>query len=165
VGSVQIQWTVTHFIAAAAPPRSTMSETGLREQIAAEAARLLLRGKEQDIAAARKRAARWLRRKRLHRDELPSNAEIQVQMYALAGVMSAERDPATLYQMRHFALELLDLLADFHPQCTGPVTSGSVTAGAEIVLEVTGPVGDVRARLHAAGLSVRVVAAQAWLPV
>jgi len=127
----------------------------LREQIAAEAARLLLRGKEQDFAAARKRAARWLRRKRVHREEMPSNAEIQVQMYALSGVMSAERDPATLYQMRHFALELMELLADFNPQCSGAVAGGPITAGAEISIEVSAAVSDVEARLRAAGLVTR----------
>jgi len=132
-----------------------MSDQDLREQIAAEAARLLLRGKEQDFAAARKRAARWLRRKRLRREEMPSNAEIQVQMYALSGVMSAERDPATLSQMRHFAAELMELLAEFVPRCSGAVTGGAVTAGAEIVLDVAGRVDDVRARLQSARLPAR----------
>jgi hypothetical protein len=132
-----------------------MTRDHLREQIAAEAARLLLRGKERDFAAARKRAARWLRRQRLHRDELPSNAEIQVQMYALAGVMSAERDPATLYQMRHLAWQLAELLADFSPRCAGAVAEGPVTPGADVVLEVQGEIDAVYTRLQAAGLRGR----------
>ena len=126
----------------------------LREQIAAEAARLMLRGKEQDFAAARKRAARWLKRKRIRREEMPSNAEIQVQLYALSGVMAAERDPATLIQMRRFALQLADLLAEFHPRCGGAITGGSVVTGAEIVLEVCGDADEVKSRLRAAGFPI-----------
>jgi hypothetical protein len=71
-----------------------MSSDELREQIAKEAARLMLRGKESDFAAARKRAARWLKRKRLTREEIPSNQEIQVQIYALSGLMASELTPA-----------------------------------------------------------------------
>lgn len=132
-----------------------MTREDLREQIAAEAARLLLRGKERDFASARKRAARWLRRKRLHRDEIPSHAEIQVQMYALSGVMAAERDPAVQYQMRRTAWQLAELLADFAPRCAGAVIEGPVTPGAEVLLEVRGEVSAVEARLRAAGLRAR----------
>jgi len=71
-----------------------MSSDELREQIAIEAARLMLRGKEADFASARKRAARWLKRKRLTREEIPSNQEIQVQIYALSGLMASELSPA-----------------------------------------------------------------------
>jgi hypothetical protein len=71
-----------------------MSANELREQIAKEAARLMLRGKESDFSAARKRAARWLKRKKLTRDEIPSNQEIQVQIYALSGLMESELTPA-----------------------------------------------------------------------
>jgi hypothetical protein len=129
----------------------------VREQIAAEAARLLLRGKERDFAAARKRAARWLKRRRLRREEIPSNQEIQVQLYALAGVMAAERDPATLAQMRQFAAQVMDVLAPLAPRCAGAVVGGSLTAGAEILLAVQGSVDDVHARLRAAGFRCRSV--------
>ncbi|MGH7200070.1 MAG: HD domain-containing protein [Planctomycetaceae bacterium] len=71
-----------------------MSRWKLREAIAAEAARLLLRGEESDYLAARKRAARWLSRKRLPPEDLPTSAEIQSQLYALAGLFSEEASPA-----------------------------------------------------------------------
>lgn len=133
-----------------------MSSDELREQIATEAARLLLRGKEQDFAAARKRAARWLKRKRLRRDEIPSNAEIQVQMYALAGLLAAERDSAALLQMRQFAAGLLTLLASFEPVCSGAVEGGPTTAGAEIVIDLArGTAAEVRQLLQAAGIDAR----------
>lgn len=58
----------------------------LRHKIAAEAARLMLRGKFADVLSARRQAARWLIRGRVPVDELPTVAEIQQELYALAGL-------------------------------------------------------------------------------
>jgi len=127
----------------------------LRQQIATEAARLLLRGKEQDFTAARKRAARWLKRRKLRRENMPSNAEVQVQMYALSGVMAAERDPAVAWQLRHFALQLLELFDDLQPVARGAVSDGCPTPGAEIGVSVVGSREVALPRLKAAGLSAR----------
>lgn len=129
----------------------------LRQQIAIEAARLLLRGKEHDFTAARKRAARWLKRRKLRREDMPSNAEVQVQMYALSGVMASERDPAVAWQMRSFAAQLMELLADFQPRAQGAVLDGCATLGAEIIVTVIGPRDVIASRLKSAGLSVRNV--------
>ena len=132
-------------------------DENLRQQIATEAARLLLRGKEQDFTAARKRAARWLKRRKLRREDMPSNAEVQVQMYALSGVLAAERDPAVAWQLRHFAGQLMDFLSDLQPRARGAVLDGCATLGAEIVVSVVGPRDVVAGRLKAAGLTVRTV--------
>ncbi len=132
-------------------------DENLRQQIAIEAARLLLRGKEQDFTAARKRAARWLKRRKLRREDMPSNAEVQVQMYALSGVMAAERDPAVIRQMRHFTVEMMGLLSDLRPVARGAVLDGCATRGAEIVVSTMGPRDVVAGRLKDAGLTVRPV--------
>ncbi len=132
-----------------------MTDESLREQIAAEAARLLLRGKEQDFSAARKRAARWLRRKKLRKEDMPSQAEIQVQLYALAGVMAAERDPAVQRRQREFTADLMAMLAEFHPQVHGAVLAEEAVPGSEIRLTVQGSQALVTGRLRAAGLTVR----------
>ncbi len=108
----------------------------LREQIAIEAARLMLRGKEQDFASARKRAARWLKRTKLHREDLPSNAEIQAQISVQAGLFAAERDGSTLLQMRRFAADILEWLHAFRPSLIGSAVSGPVTRGAGIEIEL-----------------------------
>lgn len=78
----------------------------IRRRIATEAARLLVRGKVGDYSTARKRAARWLKRKGLARSDMPSHAEIQDQIFALSGVFDAERDGSrTRLACRH-ALDL-----------------------------------------------------------
>jgi hypothetical protein len=56
----------------------------LRNKIAAEAARLMLRGKQGDLLSARRQAARWLVRGKISADELPTVAEIQREIYSLA---------------------------------------------------------------------------------
>ncbi len=128
-----------------------MTRDAIREQIAAEAARLLLRGKEQDFAAARKRAARWLKRRRLHRDEVPSNQEIQVQLYALSGLMASERDPMLRAQVRHWTCQILTVLEPAPAVRIDAADDVHLAAGAEVVIAVQGDVGEIRERLAVAG--------------
>lgn len=45
---------------------------------------MMLRGKQDDFLSARRQAARWLVRGRIPADELPTIAEIQRELYALA---------------------------------------------------------------------------------
>ena len=134
-----------------------MSREELREQIAAEAARLLLRGKEQDFAAARKRAARWLKRRRLHRDEIPSNQEIQVQLYALSGLMASERDPMLRAQMQHWVGQLLIALSPAPSLWLAPPEGSPLAAGHELRVCVAGEQSSVRQQLLACGYVTRGV--------
>lgn len=125
-----------------------MTADEIREKLAREAARLMLRGKESDFAAARKRAARWLKRRRLHRDEIPSNQEIQVQLYALSGLLASERDPQRRAQQRH-ALHQLLIVLDGLPAiaCDQPTPYAS----AEVAILCHATPSEVRGRLQAAG--------------
>ena len=130
-----------------------MSRFRLRESIAIEAARLIVRGKESGYATARKRAARWLSRRRLDADDLPSNAEIETQIYALSGLFADENQPAALRGMRETALDLMQLLEPLDPRVVGCAVDGPVTIGSEIVLVLSrGSVEDVKARLRQSGI-------------
>ncbi|MDX1969532.1 MAG: hypothetical protein SFV23_20325 [Planctomycetaceae bacterium] len=128
-----------------------MTRDAIREQIAAEAARLLLRGKEQDFSAARKRAARWLKRRRLHRDEVPSNQEIQVQLYALSGLMASERDPMLRAQVRHWTCQILTALEPSPAVWLDGADDVQLAAGAAVVIAVQGALNEIRERLAAGG--------------
>ncbi len=112
-----------------------MSED-IRRAIATEAARLLLRRKESNHAAARKRAARWLSRRRVHRDDMPSRKEIDDQFDLLAGLDSAEHQQARLREWQLLAVELGTALAEFTPDFHGPVVDGPYVPGAEIRVTV-----------------------------
>lgn len=135
-----------------------MPRIPLRHQIAAEAARLLLRGKEKDYTAARKRAVRWLSRRRVSADDMPSNAEIQVQLYALGGLFVEEREIQTLLRMRDAARELMEILSAFQPRLIGSAVSGPVTTGAEVTLQVVADSAeDVMRTLNESGRRARLV--------
>lgn len=117
---------------------SDLSPSEIREKLAMEAARLLMRRKESTLAGARKRAARSWKQSRLTAAHFPSNQEIQLQLEALGGLFSHERESGQLIQMRLAALELMDLLADCRPRCGGAILSGNVTAGSPIELWLAG---------------------------
>lgn len=135
-----------------------MPRIPLRHQIAAEAARLLFRGKEQDYTAARKRAVRWLSRRRVSADDMPSNAEIQVQLYALGGLFVEEREVQTLLRMRDAACALMEVLSAFQPRLIGSAVSGPVTTGAEVTLQVVAESAeDVMRTLHDSGRRARLM--------
>ena len=135
-----------------------MAKPKLRESIAAEAARLMLRGKEREYAAARKRAARWLSRRKVHAEDLPSNAEIESQLLALSGLFADEQQRAGLASMRQAAWELMQLLEPFDPCLSGPAVEGPVMTGAEIHLRTrTGTPDEIAAALESAGHRARIV--------
>jgi len=139
-------------------PHRRMAKPKLRRLIAQEAARLILRGKEQEYGTARKRAARWLSRRKVGAEDLPTNAEIESQVYVLAGLFSTEHQRAQTASMRAAALELMELLAEFRPALYGAAVTGPVLEGTEIAIDlVAGSVQEVEAILTAAQLRSRVV--------
>ena len=134
-----------------------MAKQKLREAIATEAARLILRGKETEYAVARKRAARWLSRRKVDSVDMPSAAEIQSQLHLLAGLFTNEHQSAALLAMREAALELMVLLEDFQPRLFGCVVDGPVLPGSEITLRVAAStLDDVISMLDIAGFHTRV---------
>ena len=98
----------------------------LRESIAAEAARLVVRGSEVDFAAARKRAARRLSRQRVATDDLPSDAEIQQRFYEFTGLFpdgqnsaahdTPDADVFAALRMLLVRLEQVRLNPELHPE-------------------------------------------------
>ncbi len=97
-----------------------MTAHELREAIATEAARLILRGKENQYHAARVRAARWLGKRRLSGEETPSNAEVQAKVESLACLFTD--DQPSWVEVGQAALDALDSSEtdeptddDYHP--------------------------------------------------
>ncbi|MFO1020812.1 MAG: hypothetical protein U0903_08970 [Planctomycetales bacterium] len=111
-----------------------MSWEKLRQTIAVEAARLLVQRKAADLYSARKQAARNLTRKRLKPQELPSNSEIQAQLFEQSGVFREEREISRRLEIRLAALELMERLSAFPVRVTGDVLEEQISTGAEISL-------------------------------
>ncbi len=106
-----------------------MSDNQLRDAIAAEAARLIVRGHESDFGSARNRAARWLAKRKLDADDLPLREEIQTHIYALTGLFQQPHsyaeatqedvytdDVLAVFRMLLMRLESVMLNPQYHPE-------------------------------------------------
>ena len=107
-----------------------MSPDRLRDAIAREAARLILRGTETGYYAARQRAARWLSRgARVVPRDLPSDEEIERYVYALSRLApdrptkndylqdaTYPADAVAVFRMLLERLEQVEQDPEFHPE-------------------------------------------------
>lgn len=96
-----------------------------RASIASAAARLMAEDGITDYHLAKRKAARQLGL--TEHVALPDNAEVEAELRAYRTLYQGEEHAEMLAAMRHSALELLELLADFNPYLTGSVLDG--TAG------------------------------------
>ncbi len=103
----------------------TLSPAGLRASIAAVAARLMAEDGITDYHHAKKKAARQLGLP--ENTALPDNAQVEAELHAYRAIYKDEFHEERLLAMRQTALDLLQLLSDFHPYLTGSVLDG--TAG------------------------------------
>lgn len=99
--------------------------TGSRASIASLAARLMAEDGITDYHHAKRKAARQLGLP--DHVAFPDNAEVEAALRAYRSLYQPEEHAEMLAAMRHSALELLMLLADFKPYLTGSVLEG--TAG------------------------------------
>lgn len=106
--------------------------SNLRREIAGAAARLMAEEGVSDYGFAKRKAARSLGLG--DTDVLPTNEEIETELRAYLAIYQSEEQPARLAELRHDALEAMDLLVDFHPYLTGAVLDG--TAGRYAVIEL-----------------------------
>ena len=99
--------------------------TGVRASIASTAARLMAEDGITDYHHAKKKAARQLGLP--EHTAFPDNAEVEAELRTYRILYHGEEHEELIAALRHTALELLDLLADFNPYLTGSVLDG--TAG------------------------------------
>lgn len=110
----------------------------IRQLIASEAARLMYEeGIHEYRDAKRKAAGRYGSAKALQLgSHLPSNAEIHAELRRLLSLHEAEILPERLLRMRLLALEVMELLAPFHPYLVGSVLNGTATKRSDIDLHL-----------------------------
>jgi len=99
--------------------------TAARASIASVAARLMAEDGITDYHQAKRKAARQLGL--TEHVAFPDNAEVEAELRAYRSLYQGDDHAEMLAAMRHSALELLELLSDFHPYLTGSVLDG--TAG------------------------------------
>jgi hypothetical protein len=101
------------------------SPNGTRATIASAAARLMAEDGITDYHQAKRKAARQLGLP--EHTAFPDNAEVESELRAYRSLYQGEEHEELLSELRQTALELLQLLGDFHPYLTGSVLEG--TAG------------------------------------
>ena len=111
-----------------------MRQGGIRERIAAAAARIMAEDGVDDFALAKRKALRQLGLQ--GRLALPGNDEIEAQLHAYRSLYQSEEHPARIAWLRRTALEAMRALERFRPYLTGPVLKGIAGPYAEIELQL-----------------------------
>lgn len=113
--------------------RSPGSEV-LREQLAQEAARLIVDHGMHDYGQAKRKAA--LRFGVRDSAALPSNTEIESSVIERQRIYGPELHDQRLTAMRELAVSIMEFLEEYQPRLVGPVLSGSVTENSPLELHV-----------------------------
>lgn len=104
----------------------------LRRAIAGAAARLMAEEGVGDYGTAKRKAARNLGAG--DGDALPTNEEIETELRAWQSLYQEDEQRERVHDLRKTALEVMQLLADFHPYLTGGALDG--TAGRYSAVEI-----------------------------
>lgn len=110
------------------------ASTQRRRAVASAAARLMAEGGISDYGNAKRKAARQLGA--TEDEALPSNAEVEAELRAYQAIFQEEEQHDRVLDLRRNALELMTLLANFHPCLTGAVLDGSAGRYAPIELDL-----------------------------
>jgi hypothetical protein len=114
--------------------RTNRQRLGMRERIAAAAARIMAEDGIDDFALAKRKAARSLGA--ADTEALPANDEIEAELRAYLALYQAEEHPQRIEELRRIALDAMLALEQFHPYLTGPVLKGIAGPYAEIDLQL-----------------------------
>ena len=126
----------------------------LREQLAQEAARLIVDHGMHDYGQAKRKAA--LRFGVRQASALPSNSEIESSVIERQRIFAPEIHEYRLAAMRGLAADIMQIVADFQPRLVGPVLAGTVTGNSPLELHVfTDSPEAVLSVLEAQGISSR----------
>ena len=126
----------------------------LREQLAQEAARLIVDHGMHDYGQAKRKAARHFGVRQAA--ALPSNSEIESSVIERQRIFAPEIHEYRLAAMRGLAADIMEFVADFQPRLVGPVLAGTVTGNSPLELHVfTDSPEAVLAVLEAQGISSR----------
>ena len=126
----------------------------LREQLAQEAARLIVDHGMHDYGQAKRKAA--LRFGIREAGALPSNSEIESSVIERQRIFAPEIHEHRLAAMRGLAADIMEYLGDFQPRLVGPVLAGTVTGNSPLELHVfTDSPEAVLAVLETQGISSR----------
>jgi hypothetical protein len=108
--------------------------SGLRDQIAEEAARLIRDHGIQDYGFAKRKAAARFGVETA--GALPSNSEVEARVLERQRIFEGDAHDDRLAALRRIAVDVMDLLEGFNPRLVGPVLTGAATASSGIELHL-----------------------------
>ena len=111
-----------------------MTRKGMRERIAAAAARIMAEDGVDDFALAKRKAARQLGAPET--EALPRNDEIEDELRAYRSLYQPEVHAERITELRRIALDAMRALERFSPYLTGAVLKGTAGPYAEIELQL-----------------------------
>jgi hypothetical protein len=106
----------------------------MRARIAAMAARLMAEDGIDDFALAKRKASRQLGA--TSTQSLPGNEEIETELRAYQSLYHGEEQRERIQHLRQRALEVMQLLEQFHPYLSGAVLKGTAGRYSEIDLQL-----------------------------
>lgn len=115
--------------------RSPWLSSDLRQQLAEEAARLIVEHGIQDFSLAKRKAAERLGVS-AREGALPSNAQIQEQIVERQRLFEPEAHDQRLVKLRSVATQVMEILDEFRPKLVGAVLDGTATVTSAIELHV-----------------------------
>ena len=105
-----------------------------REHIAQAAAQLIIESGIDDWQLARRKAVKQLGLS--ERAPMPDRAELEAALREYAAIYLSDEQPELVAELRHEALQWMELLREFDPELTGPAAEGWAYPGCEIRLEL-----------------------------
>jgi hypothetical protein len=107
---------------------------GVREQLAQEAARLMIEGGIEDFGFAKRKAAERLGVSGA--GALPTNAEVAASLAERQRIFEPDVHGERLAALRRLAAQVMAVLEPFQPKLAGPVLDGTATENSVIELHV-----------------------------
>ena len=114
--------------------RKSTRQAGMRARIAAAAARIMAVDGTDDLAMAKRKAARQLGAG--DTEALPDNDEIEIELRAYRALYQADEHPLRIAELRRIALDAMRALQRFNPYLTGPVLKGIAGQYGQIELQL-----------------------------
>jgi hypothetical protein len=115
-------------------PRDNGNSREMRSRIAHLAARLMAVDGIDEFALAKRKAARQIGAPDTR--NLPTNEEVEQALRSYQQLYQADEQKARLAHLRRSAVEMMAVLAQFHPHLSGPVLTGSAGKYADIDLQL-----------------------------
>src|SRR5699024_2571369 len=114
--------------------RHIMRNSRIRQEVAAEAARIIATEGQKSYLAAKEKAARRVGAS--SRTGLPSNSEVERALREWQSLYGGVEHSANLLELRSAAASAMRLFAPFRPRLVGPVLDGTADEHSRISLHV-----------------------------